>query len=97
MYADTLDAFIGDCCETWRMQDESDMGLIMFVDNDHGMRIPCSSDATDKSLLKRVRCFYELTLARGGIAMFLGFRASSKIEIVKVSAPFITCSFRIAA
>jgi hypothetical protein len=63
----------------------------MFVDNDYRQVIPCSVDAEDKDLLKQLRCFYELTLARGGITMFLGFRASSKIEIVKVSTPIKSC------
>ncbi|KAF2106527.1 hypothetical protein BDV96DRAFT_694039 [Lophiotrema nucula] len=84
IHAQSLDAFLVDYCEAWSIQATSDRELTMFVDNDHRLVIPCSSGADDKQLLKQLRCFYELALARGGITMFLGLRASKNIEIVKI-------------
>ncbi|KAJ4291736.1 hypothetical protein N0V90_009631 [Kalmusia sp. IMI 367209] len=74
-----------DYCEALREQPETDAELVMFVDNGYQLKVPCSQAAEDKELVKRLRMFYELTLAARSMIQVFGFKTSARIDIVKIA------------
>ncbi|KAI1171571.1 hypothetical protein F4777DRAFT_48217 [Nemania sp. FL0916] len=80
---DTLD-FIDNYKLASRLQSNFDQELVLFTDDHHIMKIPCSSRADDKELIGQLRSFYELNLICGGLTKFIGFKRCVKIEIVEL-------------
>lgn len=85
--APTLDDFINDYCEAWKLRHTIDKEVIIFIDNDHRLAIPCSGTMDDKALVRHIRVFYNLARARVGIFEFFGAKSTLRIDVVKVRLP----------
>jgi hypothetical protein len=76
-----------DYCQALREQPETDAEIVMFVDNGYRLQIPCSKATDDKDLVRLLRMFYELTMARRGVIQIFGFKTSARIDVVQVCFP----------
>ncbi|KAF2240301.1 hypothetical protein BU26DRAFT_238123 [Trematosphaeria pertusa] len=86
--APTLDDFINDYCEAWKLRHTIDKEVIIFIDNDHRLAIPCSGTMDDKALVRHIRVFYNLARARVGIFEFFGAKSTLRIDVVKLEQHF---------
>jgi hypothetical protein len=84
IFTTRMDAFLVDYCEAWSRQPGYEWEIILFMDNGHRIAVPCSSDAEDRELVRHLRIFYDLSLANGGLAKFLGLKSCTRIDIVEV-------------
>ncbi|KAF2679043.1 hypothetical protein K458DRAFT_315415 [Lentithecium fluviatile CBS 122367] len=76
--------FLADYCAAWRQQSQTDLEIIVFIDNGSRLAIPCPRDLDDRSLLWHIRIFYDLIRARGGLFELLGPTSSERIDILKL-------------
>ncbi|KAL5386725.1 hypothetical protein PMIN02_008412 [Paraphaeosphaeria minitans] len=82
--AELLETFTMDYCQALREQPETDAEIVLFVDNGYRLQIPCSRGTNDKDLVRLLRMFYELIMARRGVIQIFGFRTSARIDVVQL-------------
>lgn len=82
--AENLDDFINDYCYAWTLKRSNDKELILFVDNDWRLVIPCPNKMDDKALVQHIRVFHNLARARAGIFEFIGGKSSLRVDVVQV-------------
>jgi len=84
IFAESLDDFINDYRLAWTLNKNNDRELILFVDNDWRMEIPCPHTMDDKALVQHIRVFHNLARARAGIFEFIGGKSSWRVDVVEV-------------
>jgi hypothetical protein len=88
-------AFQQNYLEAWKQKLKQEIGspssqefsLIMFLDNEDMIEIPCLSTMDDNSLIQNIRRFYYLKKAQRGLFGALGLKSLDFIEVGKVSYP----------
>jgi hypothetical protein len=93
-WGDTF-AFEENYLEAWKQKLKQDIGspssqefsLMMFLDNEDMIEIPCLSAMDDNALIQNIRRFYYLREAQRGLFGALGLKSLDFIEVGKVRYP----------